>query len=154
MPIAESNQYVGPIALRPAAVPRVPLTPPPARVVAQEVDESTTARSGRFPFALVVTYVVLEYGRPQQLVPALAVLHLPFFVTLCLAAQLLWKGVSFAASETKLFAALVGLLMLHVPLAINNYWAFNTAEGMLDIFVAFLSIITFVDSFARLQTLV
>ena len=120
-----------------------------------EQDRSAAPRSGGLSFGMVVLYIILEYGRPQQLFPPLAVLHLPALVTggllLLLFAS---RHVSLAHTETKLFMVLLGVMIAHVPVALNNYWAFFTAESMLVTFVAYLGIITFVDSFDRFKTLI
>src|SRR5438876_11922807 len=53
-----------------------------------EQDRSPAGRSGAFSFGVVALYFILEYGRPQQVVPSLAVLHLPGLVTAILSFML------------------------------------------------------------------
>lgn len=118
-------------------------------------DGSAAPRSGGLAFAMVALYVILEYGRPQQLFPSLAPLHLPGLVTAGLVFLLFAaRQIRLGHTETKLFVVLLGLMIAHVPIALNNYWAFVIAESMLVTFVAYLGILTFVDSFERFKTLI
>lgn len=106
-------------------------------------------------FYLVVLYLFLEYGRPQEIIPGLSVLHMPALVTVVLALSLCFSTrLSLADRETRLFMLLLALMALHVPVALNNYWAFHTAKAMAMTFVAYLAFITFVDSFDRFKRLI
>jgi O-antigen ligase len=55
---------------------------------------------------------------------------------------------------TQLFLALLGLLALHIPIAVNNYMAFDTTYIMLLTFAMFLGIFVFVDSDTKMGTLI
>jgi probable O-glycosylation ligase (exosortase A-associated) len=113
------------------------------------------APGGRGPFAFVILYLVLEYGRPQEIVPGLAALHLPGVVTAVLALLICTsRRLSLADRETKLFIALLVLMTVHIPFALNNYWAFHTARAMLMTFAAYLGVITFVDTLPRFKLVV
>jgi hypothetical protein len=46
------------------------------------------------------------------------------------------------------------LMAIHVPFAVNNRMAFNTTVDMMNLFVAFFAIVTFVDSPEKLHTLI
>ena len=118
-------------------------------------DGSAAPQSGRLAFAMVALYVILEYGRPQQLFPFLVPLHLPGLVTAALVFLLFaTRHLRLGHTETKLFLVLLALMVAQVPMALNNYWAFVIAESMLVTFVAYLGIITFVDSFERFKALI
>jgi O-antigen ligase len=134
----------------------LPIVLPRERRLAERDEARTMApNSGALSFAVVVLYIVLEYGRPQQVFPALAALHLPGLVTAALVLLLVWSKRTYVAhTETKLFIALLTLMIAHVPVALNNYWAFFTAESMVVTFVAYLAIITFVDSVERFKTFI
>jgi len=72
-------------------------------------------------FCLTVVYLLLEFGRPQDLVPALAPLHLPGVVSALLVPATIFSGrVDFSHKQTRLFALLLLRMALHVPLARHN----------------------------------
>src|SRR5437660_7053974 len=123
--------------------------------VTSRLDPRVAASRAFAPFFFVILYLVLEYGRPQEIVPGLAALHLPGLVTAVLGLLLCTsRRLSLSDRETKLFIALLVLMAFHVPFALNNYWALQTARAMLMTFVAYLSVITFVDTLPRFKLLV
>src|SRR5438445_4191641 len=106
-------------------------------------------------FYLTIAYLLLEFGRPQDLVPALGSLHLPGLVSALLVLALILSGrVELSDRQTRLFALLLLLMALHVPLARNNYSAFYTARVMLMTFVAYLAIATAIDTLRKFRTFV
>jgi O-antigen ligase len=107
------------------------------------------------PFYLTLAYFALEFGRPQELVPALGALRPALLVLVCLAAVLMLSGrVHLQDMQTKLFVALLALMAAHVPIAANNYWAFMIARLMALAFVGYLGIVTFVDSIPKYRVVV
>jgi O-antigen ligase len=121
------------------------------RVVPPEV----TPFGSSGPFWVVILFLVLEFARPQELFPALGALHLPGIVAAILACLMcVAKRASLSDPETKLFIALLALMPLHVPFALNSGWAFHIARVMLTSFVAYLGIVTFVDTVPRFRTLI
>jgi len=97
-------------------------------------------------------YLLLEFGRPQELSPVIAALRLPGVTTVLLAATLACSGRLIPAlRQTRAFQILLVLMGLHVPLAANNYWAFWNTVTMVQTFVIYLGIVTFVDSERRLR---
>lgn len=110
--------------------------------------------SSALPFSLVVVYVALEFGRPQALLPALEPLRLPGLVTALLALCVCFSSrVRVSDRQTKLFLLLLGVMAIHVPLAVNNYWAFHAFTVSFVTFLAYLGVITFVNSLQRFNTL-
>jgi hypothetical protein len=68
-------------------------------------------------FRLTIVYLLLEFGRPQDLIPALASLHLPGVATIALALALILSGkIDLSEKQTRLFLVLLTLMALHVPL--------------------------------------
>lgn len=107
------------------------------------------------PFYLTLIYLALEYGRPQGTIPMLEVLHLPGIVVILLIFALFKSGkLHLRDTQTKLFVAFLSLMAVHIPFAVNNYWAYQTTTTMLTTFVVFLGIITFVDSLERFLVMV
>ncbi len=114
------------------------------------------ARQSAAPFYAVAVYLILEFARPQSTLPGLEPLHLPRLVGLVIVFFLFATRQRFRFSDlqTKWFIAWLVFMVPHIPLATNNYWAFHTARAMLISFVAYLGIITFVDSRQRYRKLI
>jgi O-antigen ligase len=106
-----------------------------------------------FPFLLLLLFLFFDYGRPQTWLPALGSLHIPMFIQILLFASLVFKNKLFNLKniQSKLFVGLVALMALHVPLAMNNYYAYQTTRMITLYLVIFLSIVNFVDSFWKIR---
>lgn len=117
---------------------------------------SQSAHHGnRLMFYLVLLYVLLEYGRPQDSVPQLAVLHLPAVVLVLIALLITaTRKPKLSEKQTRLFLLFLGLMLLHVPIARNNHWAFHIGKGMFGTFVAYLGLVTSIDTLKRFRTLI
>jgi probable O-glycosylation ligase (exosortase A-associated) len=127
------------------------------RLSVQRKRIARTARRTGFglPFWLTVLYLAFEYGRPQNSFPAVGYLHLPGVVTVSLALALLTSGhVDLSNIQTKLFIVFLGLMAALVPFAVNNYWALYTTLAMLILFIDYLAIVNFVDSFQKFQFII
>jgi probable O-glycosylation ligase (exosortase A-associated) len=106
-------------------------------------------------FHLTTLHLLLEFGRPQELLPVLAPLRLPGIVSgLLVLALCLSKGLSFSAKPTRLFVLFLAFMALHVPLALNNYVAFEFLRYLLITFVAYLALATSVDTFGKFHKFV
>lgn len=120
------------------------------------VIRSRSSEPRGLPFWLVTFYLVLDYGRPQESLPILGHMHLPALVIILLGVSLVANSgrVVLADIQIKLFVGFIGLMAIHVPFAVNNRMAFNTTVDMMNLFVVFLAIATFVDSPEKFQTLI
>ena len=108
----------------------------------------------RWPFYLVLLALLFEFGRPQEVVSALGAIPFPTMIDALILMAVLGSGkMNFANTQTKLWFPLLALMTIHVPIAANNYWAFMTWKGMILTFSLYLGIIIFVNSWARIQTL-
>jgi len=121
------------------------------------LDSTRAPQQGSWPFYLVVLFLVLEYSRPQEYIPGFGSLHLPAVISIFLALSL-FSSHSFSLSEkqAKLFLMMLVFMVFHVPIAVNNYWAFEVTKIMATYFVVYLGIITYIDSlqkFRRLMTM-
>ena len=117
--------------------------------------QDLSRRESRLPFFLLLTYLFFEYGRPQALLPPLAVLHLPALIAILLAGWLFIRGnLRLTEKQTLFFGLLLGLMVIHGPLAVNNYWALIVFIAMCFNFIVFLSILHFVDNEERFGKLV
>jgi O-antigen ligase len=108
-----------------------------------------------FSLYLVELYLVFEYLRPQDLAPGLGALRLPLIVILVLAFLIL-PGMlrSLHLSQARAFTAMLVLMGLHIPLAVNNYWALQYFLVTGNMLIAFLAITQVVTTIARLRHLV
>ena len=105
-------------------------------------------------FYLTLLYLLFEYARPQSITDV-SHLHLPAVMVIILAVALVFsRGISLSDRQTGLFISLLALMALHIPLASNNYWALQNFRAMLLTFVAYLSVITFINSLQRFMTLI
>jgi len=104
-------------------------------------------------FRLTVVYLLLEFGRPQDVIPGLASLHLPGVVSVCLAlAMILSRKIDLSDKQTRLFMLLLVLMALHVPFAVNNYRALMGLKYMLITFLVYLAIVMSVDTLPKFRT--
>ncbi|MEO8341758.1 MAG: O-antigen ligase family protein, partial [Nitrospirota bacterium] len=62
--------------------------------------------------------------------------------------------VDFSRLQTKLWLPLFAVMAIHVPIAVNNYWALITFKNMFLLYCAYLGIVTFVDSLEKMMTLI
>lgn len=117
--------------------------------------ELSPRRHDRLPFVILLIYLFFEYGRPQSLFPPLSVLRLPALTAVLLASFLFLRGkVRLEETQTRLFALLLGLMVIHGPIAVNNFWALMVFIGMCFNFVAYLALVHFVDDEERFDKLV
>ena len=72
------------------------------------INEIDGKRSSTAGFILVLIFLLLEYGRPQDLFPAMAILHLPMIIQVLLLVALFVKGklFRFEGIQSKIFLGL------------------------------------------------
>jgi putative inorganic carbon (hco3(-)) transporter len=117
--------------------------------------DGQAAPSSRFGFFLVVLYLAFEYGRPQDLVPLIGALR-PTLIIVPLMIFTWSKsgGLRKAKSpQLTLMILMFGLLAVHIPFAVNHYFAYVETEGFLLDLCVCVSIILFVDTQERVLTL-
>jgi len=107
------------------------------------------------PFSLLLFYLLLEYGRPQDQIPFLSVLHLPAITIVLLLLSILSSGnLRLKGKQAVLFLGLLGLMVAHGPIAVNNYWALMVFITMAINFIVFLSLTLFVDDEEKYEKLI
>lgn len=100
-----------------------------------------------YQFYLIILYLFLEYGRPQLLFPFLRFFHLPLITVVLLALSLFFTGNLYLKdNQTIVFLLLLFEMVIHGPIAVNNYWAFQVFYSMVATFIAYLAIINIIDS--------
>lgn len=112
-------------------------------------------KESMIPFFLVLFYLFMEYGRPQSLLPFLRLLRLSGITVALLAFCVVFSGkVRFKEKQTMLYLFLLGEMVIHGPIAVNNYWTLMIFIGMTMNFVVFLSLIHFVDNQEKYEKLI
>jgi probable O-glycosylation ligase (exosortase A-associated) len=116
---------------------------------------SIVKKESFIPLFLLFTYLVLEYGRPQELLPFLRVLSLPTITVVLLAISIVNSGkIRLKEKQTTLFLFLMGFMIVHGPIAVNNYWTLMIFITMVMNFIVFLSLIHCVDDQEKYKRLV
>jgi len=114
------------------------------------------ASGSSFWFFATLAYFVFEYGRPQDRLPFLGALRPGLVLGGLLALSVLVSGkISYARSRQ---STLLGLIVLYpvlfVPLAENNFYAYQVALGMVQLLPFYLAVLLHVDRVERLRTFV
>ncbi len=105
-------------------------------------------------FVFTLLYLVVDYGRPQDILP-MGFLRPAMFIILILTLFVLFdkKFLNPKEKQTKLIWAFIALTAVYVPFAVNNFFAFDTTRTMLSYMPFILSTIMCVISFARLKSI-
>src|SRR5882672_12578150 len=107
-----------------------------------------------FPYLVVLSYLFIEFARPQDWLSALNVLHLGALVSVLGVLALVFHRRTPIPRLAKYMFAFLGLMVLGVPFAMNRYQAFMTTKNMAILFVsAILPLMVFVDSYPKARTL-
>jgi O-antigen ligase len=106
-------------------------------------------------FYLVMLAMLFEFGRPQDLFPPLKVIPIPTLIDVSLALMVFMSGkANFSNKQTKLWMALLVVMVLWVPFANNNFHAFMTFKDMTLCFFFYLGIVAFVNSTSRMHKII
>lgn len=112
-----------------------------------EVGRKIIPKESLFSFYLVILYLFLEYARPQNLVPFLQYLHLPAVTIAIIAISLVfYNKLTFGDAQTVIFILLLAEMVIHGPIAVNNYWAFQVFYTMMITFVGYFAIVHIVNT--------
>ena len=109
-------------------------------------------RRHRIWFFFTLMYLVIDYGRPQDILP-IGDLRPGMIIILILSLFLLFHGRirEFSNKQMKMIAFFIILLGLYVPFARNNYFAFLATKDMLTFVPFILSISICITSIKRLK---
>ncbi|MDI3461620.1 MAG: hypothetical protein OJF50_000441 [Nitrospira sp.] len=103
---------------------------------------------------LVIAYLCFEFGRPQEWIPGLSVIPIPTALSILIFVKVFKTGgIDFSRIQTRLWIPLFVVMAIHVPIAVNNFWALMTLKDMFLVFCAYLGIVTFVNSIEKMMTL-
>jgi hypothetical protein len=106
-------------------------------------------------FPVILACLLVEFVRPQDLVPALALLRPGLLLSGLLVLLLMMNSERLPLRNPSVlaFGALLAFMALWVPLATNNRWALNTFLTLLQWGLFALAAAAVVDTPARLRTL-
>jgi probable O-glycosylation ligase (exosortase A-associated) len=121
----------------------------PAGTVSSEPDLT-------WPFFIVLLYFFVDFARPQSWFAPLGLLK-PGVIALGggLLTLLARRELLYFPSRAKLMAAFLVLMAIGTPFATNRYWAFMaTKDFALFLFGAVVPLMSFVNTYSRLQKLI
>jgi probable O-glycosylation ligase (exosortase A-associated) len=104
-------------------------------------------------FFFTIIYLVVDYGRPQDLFSPIGALKPGMIAILILTGFLIFKGKLKDASskQTRLLWFFIILLGTYVPFAMNNFFAYKTTESMVLFMPFILSTIICINSIEYLK---
>ncbi len=105
-------------------------------------------------FFFTMLYLVVDYVRPQDIMPALNYIKPGMLMIIILTAFLVFQGNLHQTNfkQTRMIWLFILLLALYVPFAANNYYAYFTMKVMLLFMPFILSAIICINSMDRLRT--
>lgn len=119
------------------------------------IGQPRVAQESKAGFYLVLAYLLFEFGRPQELIPGIRVIPFGTGLSVLILLKVLGSGkLDFSRLQTKLWLPLFVVMAIHVPIAVNNYWALMLFKDMVLLYSVYLGIVTFVDSVEKMMTLV
>ncbi|MCW8855337.1 MAG: O-antigen ligase family protein [Gammaproteobacteria bacterium] len=105
-------------------------------------------------FFFILFYLFIDYGRPQDILP-ISFMKPGMIATAILVYYLLNNGISLSKSnQTRMIWYFVILTALHIPFAVNNYWALQTTLNMVQFVPFILSVTICVNSINRLKKVI
>lgn len=129
-----------------------PIATPEAKSWA--IERPRQAEESKAGFYLVLAYLFFEFGRPQELLPGIRLIPFGTGLSLLIILKAFTSGkLDFSRLQTKLWLPLLAVMVIHVPIAVNNYWALITFKDMVLMYGVYLGIITFVNSTEKMMTL-
>jgi O-antigen ligase len=119
-----------------------------------KMEENLPAPYDRRWFVFLIIYLIIDYGRPQDVLP-IGIIKPGMLVVIILLLFVLFSGrFRFANSaQMTLIWSFIVLLGLHIPFAINNYLAYKTTKDMLLYMPFIISTIILIDRVELLKKL-
>lgn len=104
-------------------------------------------------FYLVLASLLFEFGRPQDIIPGLSLIPFATGLDALILFSVLTSGkLSLTRLQTRLWIPLFFVMAIHVPLAMNNFWALMILKDMVLTFSLYLGIITYVNTKEKMMT--
>jgi probable O-glycosylation ligase (exosortase A-associated) len=92
---------------------------------------------------LILIFILLDYLRPQAFIPVLGKIR-PALLTQAVMLLLILNDLArldFREIQTRVFVFLILFMAIHVPLAVNNFWAFETWLTMIQYFILYFALV-------------
>ncbi|MCB9059523.1 MAG: O-antigen ligase family protein [Calditrichae bacterium] len=120
----------------------------------QNTNESSMVKGPLFN--LIIFYLILDYGRPQDIVHAIGYLKPILLISLVMIVVIFNKYNVFysKSSQTTLIWLFIILTAIHIPFAVNNSFAFNTTKALFVYMVFITAVILEIDSVAKMRKLI
>ena len=108
-----------------------------------------------FWFFVLIIFFIVEYIRPQSLVPVFGYLRPGLLTTLALMVFVFAnkKSVDWKSPQLKLTLYFLGLMIIFVPFAHNNFRAYLAAKGLCLMIPVLVAMFLLLDSKKRLRNL-
>jgi hypothetical protein len=99
-----------------------------------------------FPYYLLIIYLIIEFIRPQGFIPGMGSLRpgVLLFALMGLYVMTHIQSFTLRDPQTQIFALFLVLMTFHVPLAENNFHAFQVWKGMLYLFFVYIIIVNYI----------
>lgn len=109
-------------------------------------------KAGGRVVTLILIFLLLDYMRPQSFIPALGVLRPAMLIQGVLLLYLLPELARLELPEiqARAFVFLILFMTIHVPIAVNNYWAFQTWLTMIQYFLLYFAVTRHAATFPTL----
>lgn len=121
---------------------------------ASSITPSRQAQESKVGFYLVLASLLFEYGRPQEIIPGVKVIPFASGFDLVLLLKVIMSGrLDLSRLQTKMWIPLLGMMVIHGPIAVNNFWALMTFKDMVFVFGLYLGIVTYVNTLEKMLTL-
>jgi hypothetical protein len=104
-------------------------------------------------FRCTLAYLLVDYARPQDLIPGVGAIRPALLVMAVLIFFLIKHRALLVrrSKQIKMIWYFIGLLAVFIPFARNNYYAYATCSEMLKFMPFILSVLVCVDSIERLK---
>ncbi len=106
-------------------------------------------------FYLVLLSLLFEFGRPQDILPGMKAVPFGTLLNGLIAISVIMSGkMSLANLQSRLWLGLLMLMAVHVPFAVNNYWALMILKDMTLCYFLYLGIVAHVNTVDRVKFLI
>jgi O-antigen ligase len=113
-----------------------------------------SSATDRLLFLAAIAYLIVDYARPQDLLP-LGVIKPGMIseVVLLILVVLKWRSYVIASSQARMVMLYMALMSIHVLTAVNTFYAYKALETMAVYLPFMAAVILSVRSLARLRSL-
>lgn len=123
------------------------------KAIVNRINIKANIAGDSFWFFLTVIFLIIEYGRPMDIIPGVGSIRPAMIVSILLALSWVLRGniVQAKSRQTLMVVFFILLLAAYIPFARNNRYAYNQTIAVLLYIPFFLSAIIYINSFERLK---